>query len=731
MKKKLFFLLSCLAVFMFLSLPSAANAAYVLPMESCSSFRFLLDGNTVHILAKIGASDTSICYELTKDHQLVPCTKGCTSPYLYNSATTPKGKTYSIDYTISQWHPDAEDGPWVSTAWEMAGDLFDYENQPFQDTPSYFYTASDQGTLYAVTNDWQTPNDFRVFAFDLAIGAGGEILQRNISTFETKTAVMPDGRLAYSLDDSPRSFYALDTDGKTTLLFRTELTERYDAIVSDGEDGFLVVTQNGLYHLDGEGTAAFLNEVPAHDFNVEMFTYLPERNEVLFSGSNALGNALFIVPLEMEKYEELVVAGSDMLMVGDLYNAKQTFGAKHPSVRVVQQESITVFADIAQQLTAGNSGCDLFILRTGDDGIRSVIQKGYFEDLSDMPEVAAFVSTLYPVWRDEVTAADGRIGALPVDVGGYFRLWYNAALWEELQLGEVPQTYDELLDCIEVWLQDGTLEYMPLFRKSYRSYYNLVHELLRANAAWYASRGEVPVYENETLLALLRRLEGMKDALDALDKRRMAGDGLLRANWFSGLETLIVNEGGYCGLYLGFADAQDRGEPQEFYAVIINPHSEKKDLARAFLREVLGEMSDTTRCTLVDELFPGVEEVGYAESRRYLLEEGIPEAEAQYQQALADETMPLSVIEFYRSELENRQNRLIQLENERYLATPEVTERYYQQMQHPAVYRADGYELIVNNAASDINRFINGKISLEALVKKLDEVVWMWTTENQ
>lgn len=612
--------------------------------------------------------------------------------------------------------------------WELVGDLLDYRNQPPQDIPSYFYTASDQGTLYAVTADWRFPNDFRVAAFDLATGKGGEILAQNLSTYDTKTAVMPNGRLAYNLNDSPCSFYALDTDGKSTLLFRTELTEQYQAMASDGQDGFLVMTASGLYHIDGEGNAVFLNEVPAHDFNVDMFTYLPKRNEVIFSGSNALGYALFIVPLEMEKYDELVIGGADLL---ELSTAKQSFEAKHPGLKVVQRDTITEFTDISQQLTTGNSGCDLFILRTGDDSIRSVIKKGYFEDLSDMPEVTAFVSTLYPVWRDEVTAADGRIGALPVNVGGNFRLGYNTALWEELQLGDVPQTYDELLDCIERWLQDGTLEYTPLFRKNYRSYYSLVHELLRANAAWYASRGEVPVYENETLLALLQRLEGMKDALDALDKRRVVGDGLLRANWLSGLETPAANEGGHCGLYLGFADAQDRGELQEFYAIIINPHSEKKELARAFLRDVLGEMTDTTRCTLVDALLPGVEVEGYAESRQRLVEVDIPEAEARYAQALQDETITPSELKFYRDFLEDLQNSLIRSDNDRYLATPEVTERYYQQMQHPAVYRADGYALITRNATSDINRYINGKISLEALVKKLDKVVWMWTMENQ
>lgn len=730
MRKK-FFLLSFLAILFWL--PSMAYAAYVLPIENGSIAQILVDGNTVHVLTQDHSTEKRTCYELTEVHQLIPCDKECVSSYLFDGALTPGGKTYSLGYPSYLWQPNAEEGPWVSIG-DMSGDLEAYGNQLFEDNILFFYTASDQGTLYTVTNDCQTPNDFRVAAFDLATGTGGEILQRNTSIYQTKTAVMPDGRLAYNLGDSPCSFYAVDATGKNTLLFQTELTKQYEAIASDGENGFLVLVESGLYHVDGEGNAVKLNEVPAHQFDslqTSMFTYLPERKEVIFSGSNALGNALYIVPLEMEKYEELVVAGSDMLMVGGLYNAKQTFGTKHPSVRVVQQESITEFTDISQQLTTGNSGCDLFILRTGDDSIRSVIKKGYFEDLSDMPEVTAFVSTLYPVWRDEVTAADGRIGALPVNVGGNFRLGYNTALWEELQLGDVPQTYDELLDCIERWLQDGTLEYTPLFRKNYRSYYSLVHELLRANAAWYASRGEVPVYENETLLALLQRLEGMKDALDALDKRRVVGDGLLRANWLSGLETPAANEGGHCGLYLGFADAQDRGELQEFYAIIINPHSEKKELARAFLRDVLGEMTDTTRCMLVDALLPGVEVEGYAESRQRLVEVGIPEAEARYAQALQDETITPSELKFYRDFLEDLQDSLIRSDNDRYLATPEVTERYYQQMQHPAVYRADGYALITRNATSDINRYINGKISLEALVKKLDEVVWMWTMENQ
>lgn len=727
--RKNFFLLSFLAILFWL--PSMAYAAYVLPIENGSIAQILVDGNTVHVLTQDHSTEKRTCYELTEVHQLIPCDKECVSSYLFDGALTPGGKTYSLGYPSYLWQPNAEEGPWVSIG-DMSGDLEAYGNQLFEDNILFFYTASDQGTLYTVTNDCQTPNDFRVAAFDLATGTGGEILQRNTSIYQTKTAVMPDGRLAYNLGDSPCSFYAVDATGKNTLLFQTELTKQYEAIASDGENGFLVLVESGLYHVDGEGNAVKLNEVPAHQFDslqTSMFTYLPERKEVIFSGSNALGDALYIVPLEMEKYEELVVAGMDMDLVG-LYDIKQAFEAKHPGLKIVQRDTITEFTDISQQLTTGNSGCDLFILRTGDDGIRSVIKKGYFEDLSDMPEVTAFVSTLYPVWRDEVTAADGRIGALPVDVGGNFRLGYNTALWEELQLGDVPQTYDELLDDIEGWLQDGTLEYAPLFRKNYRSYYTLVHELLRANAAWYASRGETPVYNNEMLLSRLKRLETLKDALDNLDDRRVVGDGLLRANWFSGMEQTL-DESGYDGLYLGFDSAEDRGELQEFYAIIINPHSEKKELARAFLQEVLDRMYIVTRCMLVDELFPGVEQEGYAEMRRYLLEEDIPKAEAQYQQALADESMLPSMVEFYRTELENKQNRLIELENERYLVMPEAAERYYQQMQHPAVYRADSYALITRNATSDINRYINGKISLEALVKKLDEVVWMWTMENQ
>ena len=704
-------------------LPATARAAQVLRVEGYDARLVLVDGDTVHIVMEKQLENERRCYVLTEDHLLVPCERGCYTPYTSLEARTPQGTTYALNYNILRWQPDGDGAPWVAVG-KKTGDMEASYNQACEDGLLILrYRVSDQGTAYQLCYDQQ--GEWRLAAFSLADGTGGELLR--MQAYALPTAVAPDGRLVYYAQNA---LTAVDPSGVTRRLLPLNLNDAVSAFVSDGGDGWLVLTDRALYHVDADGGTVKLNDVPRYDADSRdaWLVLLKDRGEVLFGGTNALGKVLFCVPLAPEQNEELVIGGVDLDTV-DEGQTELFFESLHPNVSVVQRRDLTDFADIAQQLTVGEGGCDLFILRTGDDGLRSVIRKGYFVDLSGVPEVAAFVTSLYPVWREEVTAADGAIGALPLGVGGRFRLGYNRVLWEELALGEVPQTYDELLDCVERWLDDGTLDGAPLCYRSRSSYANLVLELLRANAALYESRGETPVYSNDTLLALLRRLEGMRDRLNDHDARRVSGDGLLRFQWGTGPETRW--EEVFEGLYPGFSDARDRGELMELYAVIINPHSSRQELARSFLQELLARMSGTTRFALVDDPLPGVEVDNYAQRLAYLVEEALPRETERLARAEQDAETTPQMMEIYRYNVEMVRQSIARMERERYVVTPEKAARYREGMEHPAVSRAGGYELLMENASSAINAFLDGKTGPEAMVRKLDEVVRMWEMENQ
>ncbi len=427
----------------------------------------------------------------------------------------------------------------------------------------------------------------------------------------------------------------------------------------------------------------------------------------------------------MEERQTLNIDGKTSLM--GLSFDLTAYENRHLTTSVMLKDRLSDFTDMAQAVSLGDLDNDLYVVSTYDNGIQSLKKKGVFYDLSGNQEIAAYVDSLYPTWRNLVTTEDGRIAGVPMLVNGHYQLNYRESIWEENRLGEVPKTYDELLDCIEAWHEDGRLESVRLF-ESGDTFRQLALQMLKNNAARYAARGEAAVYSNETLLQLLKRLEGLRDMLADYDRMNVLGEALFQTDrWYQMMYSPDYAD--YIDLPLGMEDENDYGCLMDLYVMVVNPRSKQPELAIQFIQETLGDRYQTSERMLV---MPG-EELGVINEEALA---HIKQATAElqvYQEQYAQLREQGYSPDWMLPNMNALQGSLDYYADERthYTILPEYDAIFRDAMEHVAVNAADGYLLMWDNAGNAINDFIDGKNSPESMLKKMDEVVWMWTMENQ
>lgn len=713
------------------------------PIEYASVKSVLVDSDTIHVVARVSTKthiSEDVCFEYTPEGEFVPCPYNCArrpasaEQRLFVHLVTPSGFTYgiSMDGKIYRWTPGAEE-PWqyLSENPTIDEDVDGYR--------SCGYVASDTA-LYKVYFEQET-SDWPIIRYDVMTGE-----QKQLYVFHRNEQpllfILPDGTLGTCrwVENVQR----IRDDGKTEKLFEPEVPQGYmgdykDILYLEGK-GYLVLSDGALYLMDEEGKSTLLNYSPAYGNSNQgdgrnRLVYLPGHNAVGFvaysGGTSGLSGdfVLNIISLTPQNTVRLQIGGLPLRnydMNNRYATAYENSGA-NVKVTFPTEYTGTSFEKVAQQLVARNGSCDIFLVSTEEDGLQRMVQKGFYVPLDDVPGLAAFAETLYPAWRQEVTTAEGTLAALPIAVGGAMSIACNPEVWEGAELGEKPATYAALMESIVRWEDEGLLDDVSLFGYRRNSFSCLTEILLRANIAHYASLGETPVYDNETLLGLLRQLEEMRGLLSEYDGKRIRGDALLNMNYSAAPEIRYMTNG-QTTLYLGFADAEDMVVPRTLYALVINPYSEHPEEAKAFLSTIAEVMEDTTRFALQQLGWDCVELENY-EKNRTSYQEQLAESQALLKEFQSAGNM--EAVDIFQQDVESLQMHLRQLEEMHYDITPEAAAGYLRSMAHTAINRASGYALIERNASTAISSFVEGKTGAEELVRRLDEVVGMWLMEQE
>ena len=757
----------CLIALLLTALFVTAAHAEVLTVEADlpygSPYTYMLrSGDTLHCLTidchveyskdvtEVRQQMAAQCHVL-EDGALVPCEDHCADFFhdrvvpndpennvlspeaVLGIVLSPEKRTYMIDrdWTVYLWTP-GEAEPW-SPLCVLDTSSFDFE---FRVTRELFTASGD--TLYGSFIERMDGDDTRstVFSFSLTDGA-----RETLFTMNKIDVVYPAGgtRVLLQGSNGKRGLY-----GDQTVMYlydyetgeKTMFTEEIPmGLVPDGQGGWygfhLGYTACSLCHYGAEGGEG------------EQVAQLPSglwESEVSLSGDGAtayvcsLNGTLILCPLTGGEDETptLTIAGS----VNELNQNTSAlpdvtdFLVAHGGAQIVNADYPASFDDLAMALVSGSDRFDLMALEWSEGNVDSLLDKGYYVDLSDDESIAAYVNDLYPAWWAACVRGEAIVG-IPVNVRNVWTFMVDLEVWEEEGLGELPKTYDELFDCIVAWDDMGVLDEVPLFTRCSSSFGELLDRLLFDHIGKCRREGRPIVFQDENLLRLLARLEEIRPILDAHDARNITGEGLL----FEGNISSVVNivylgthrvgpeDSTFAPLPLGLTGEGDCVESVYFTMLAVNPNSRHPELARAYLAYLAEHPTTWARCYLLQNGPLGVRSPGYEE------------LDAQYEQRLTELNGNIAaamkegddaVIRRWEQEKQNLTDEYLNMWEVR----PSMAAMVYRMMPFFTPLTANGYGFLMQSGDDLTAMLLEGKIDIRTYAMRLDERMRMMELEG-
>lgn len=359
----------------------------------------------------------------------------------------------------------------------------------------------------------------------------------------------------------------------------------------------------------------------------------------------------------------------------------------------------------------------------------SLRDRGYLAEISD-EDVRSFVSSTYSGIRDECYDHSGTLRAMPIAVILSNRLAVNSSLWETLELGNVPGTWDELFDFLEKWCASPELygRYALLGYASAEETRNMIGYVLRADYDCYRQAADPSLpYSTEVYQHLLHRLQDVP--LENLDYAIEPEDTLFTDTYLPSPCGGLFSSNSMKCLQLSIDGAEPTRTQANVHFVCINASSPNQELAMRFVQFLSQNLRPEVQamlCTEYDAQVAGEEfaqkEAEYTEQLNLLEAQLEGSEDAAQQQAIQAEI-----------------NRVIQdynyyLQNEAYLISESSLQNYQKAIQGGiTVNYGEGIldQDVLANLSEKHRMFIAGQMTVEQYTDILDNIVYMQEQEWQ
>ena len=369
-----------------------------------------------------------------------------------------------------------------------------------------------------------------------------------------------------------RSMVAMDPQSGeiTELPYQLPAGGDWSIGLTASEDSVYILS-NGVFYIscDGENFEA-LQQGPEYAMKMRAL----QQGAMAYTGMGVNACPLASEPAS----EKLVVRGN-----GFMDEIRENFLAKHPGTLLQFLNGSVDAADVADAIRGGDAETDVFVVRV-DAAFGTLIDKGFAVPLEDHPVIAASAEKMYPVIRSALTDSQGRLMAYPDDVN--VSSWgYNAELWPQHFSGrEMPTTYLELFQMMREFLENDDGDY---FFDMY-SYPAMVKEVIDV---YVAAHGDETVFNNpalkETLTLLAEVQQTLRemhlDSWDVYELYSELDDSYHDLLW----QTLAYSDN---QVSLGYDDHSfflmvddEPSTPCSMYALIVNPLSQRQELAKDFV----------------------------------------------------------------------------------------------------------------------------------------------------
>lgn len=164
--------------------------------------------------------------------------------------------------------------------------------------------------------------------------------------------------------------------------------------------------------------------------------------------------------------------------------------------------------ELGQALVGGEDNIDIFMLRTDQLDLQSLMAKGYIADLSGSAKVNAYTGGLYPMMAEAGTY-QGKVLLVPVNMDASLYSYYPLIAD---QVGvEMPTTFDELCDLLEKWndeLGEQHPDILPMHAPDYNA--QLIMMAIQLYAAEASATGKPFSFSDPQLRQMLQRATGVR-----------------------------------------------------------------------------------------------------------------------------------------------------------------------------------------------------------------------------
>jgi spermidine/putrescine-binding protein len=313
-----------------------------------------------------------------------------------------------------------------------------------------------------------------------------------------------------------------------------------------------------------------------------------------------------------------VISGLTLLAdeTDEIYNAVYAYGRANEGAEVNYITERPVGSDISADIIARSGAIDLYMLRTGRAEYTALADRGYLFPI-ESEKIQGFVDRMYPQMRDVITR-DGKALALPVQFSAD-SIAYNPAAFAALGLTErdVPKTWMDLLALLRrmpglVADTDYTVFSAWLLDDGMRGH--LADAIVREFCQLYV-RGEAAEAEQlRALLAELEQIDFYSMGLSSDRDNRKEEDDERTVFSLSMSIGLRRDDGYYQPMPLALEEGAQAAIDAELEVFIINPYSENKEAATAFLETLLDYVPATVQASVCADWEGGVKQDGADEN---------------------------------------------------------------------------------------------------------------------
>ena len=299
---------------------------------------------------------------------------------------------------------------------------------------------------------------------------------------------------------------------------------------------------------------------------------------------------------------------------GYMDDAARAFAEEYPQIPVYSVTATSLDAvSIDLLMNAGADAPDIMQLGMGYGAYTRLAEKGYCEDLSSYPKLAAFVNDLYPPYKEAVTGPNGEIFSIPVYAGSYDGFSINKKVMNEMKLTpeELPTNLVELCEFITRWNNEfvddypnyTVLEYVSDYKASmfemmyqrYIAYYNAIGEQLKFDTPIFREMmAALEAMECKELEAALKSGNPDPEVSDYKQGIIWRSD-MLVGNWYD----YSQEESGRIFIPMGLTKDAGFHTGVEMQVMFLNPKSQHKEAAVRLMEYMIEKAYVKTAYTLL------------------------------------------------------------------------------------------------------------------------------------